>query len=186
MQGLSNSFRTLVLLSLSICIVSIGGFLEPTLQFELALAPRNTQQWWGLVTHVFVHRDWAHLASNLPPLIVFLVLIGLRNARYLVLCLVLSIIISAAILWLIGRPGMHIGASGLVFALFGVIVGNALFYRALFDILIAGVVFALYGGLLFGILPSDPHISWEGHLAGLIGGSGELDTRSTRCYQQSI
>ena len=38
----------------------------------------------------------------------------------------------------------------------------------LLSVFIAVAVF--YGGLIFGLLPLGGYVSWEGHLAGLIGG----------------
>ena len=35
---------------------------------------------------------------------------------------------------------------------------------------VAVIAFALYGGVLWGVLPSNPAISWEAHLFGFIGG----------------
>jgi membrane associated rhomboid family serine protease len=32
------------------------------------------------------------------------------------------------------------------------------------------VLFFMYGGLLLGVLPGQPGISWQGHLFGAIGG----------------
>ena len=72
--------------------------------------------------------------------------------------------------WLMGREGVHIGASGLVFGYFGYLVARGLFERSLVSILIAVAVAVFYGGLIFGILPLDGFVSWEGHLFGLIGG----------------
>ena len=38
-------------------------------------------------------------------------------------------------------------------------------------IIIGSVLVALsYGGLVFGVLPGQPGISWEGHLFGFVGG----------------
>ena len=33
-----------------------------------------------------------------------------------------------------------------------------------------GAAFALYGGVLWGVLPGNPGISWEAHLFGFVGG----------------
>jgi membrane associated rhomboid family serine protease len=40
----------------------------------------------------------------------------------------------------------------------------------LFAILLSILVFLLYGGTIWGVLPSRPGISWQGHLFGFLGG----------------
>ena len=37
-------------------------------------------------------------------------------------------------------------------------------------VVVALVVLVLYAGAIFGLMPNDPHISWEGHLSGAIVG----------------
>lgn len=37
-------------------------------------------------------------------------------------------------------------------------------------LLIGVVVFAVYGGVLWGVLPTASGISWQGHLGGALGG----------------
>ena len=73
-------------------------------------------------------------------------------------------------LWLFGRSGAHIGASGLVFALFGLLLANAVFRRGVVDILIGVGVALGYWGLLFGLFPTETRVSWDGHLIGFVGG----------------
>jgi membrane associated rhomboid family serine protease len=42
--------------------------------------------------------------------------------------------------------------------------------RRLAAIVVAVAVGVVYGGLVFGVLPGQPGISWQGHLFGAIGG----------------
>jgi membrane associated rhomboid family serine protease len=49
-------------------------------------------------------------------------------------------------------------------------LSRSVFERSFWAILGSVVVFFLYGGALFGVLPGQPGISWEGHLFGFIGG----------------
>ena len=68
------------------------------------------------------------------------------------------------------RSAYHVGASGLVFGYFGVLMGRAVIGRSLPSIAIAVVTVALYGGLLWGVLPIRSFVSFESHLFGLIAG----------------
>jgi membrane associated rhomboid family serine protease len=65
---------------------------------------------------------------------------------------------------------LHIGASGVVFGYLGFLLSRGLFERSIGSILMSVVVGVLYGGAIWGILPGQIGISWQGHLFGLIGG----------------
>ncbi len=49
--------------------------------------------------------------------------------------------------------------------------GKAYFERSFISILIAVVVGLVYGGALWGILPGQRGVSWEGHLFGFLAGA---------------
>ncbi|MDX6327796.1 MAG: hypothetical protein QOI83_179, partial [Streptomycetaceae bacterium] len=42
--------------------------------------------------------------------------------------------------------------------------------RRLLDIAVGLIIAALYGSILWGVLPTAQGVSWQGHLFGLIGG----------------
>jgi membrane associated rhomboid family serine protease len=74
--------------------------------------------------------------------------------------------------WLFASPlSIHIGASILIFGFLGFLLFRGYFQRNLPSIAISVVVALAYGGLVWGVLPSDPRISWQGHLFGFIGGA---------------
>ena len=62
------------------------------------------------------------------------------------------------------------GASGLIFGYFGFLVARGWYERKLVSILVAVLTVLLYGGIVWGILPSVGQVSWEGHLFGLLAG----------------
>jgi membrane associated rhomboid family serine protease len=72
--------------------------------------------------------------------------------------------------WLFARDASHIGASGLTFGMmFFVFTVGALRWdrRA---IALSLIVFFLYGGMIWGIFPYDPQISYESHFFGAVIG----------------
>ncbi len=78
--------------------------------------------------------------------------------------------------WLIGpERTVHIGASGLVFGYLSYLVSRGIFARKLSYLLGGVVVLAVYGGALWGLLPT-PGISWQGHLFGAVGGIAAAST----------
>ena len=73
--------------------------------------------------------------------------------------------------WLIGAPNsVHIGASGVVFGYFGYLLLRGYFDRSAFSITASMLVILFYGSFLWGVLPNQPGVSWEGHLFGFLGG----------------
>jgi membrane associated rhomboid family serine protease len=73
--------------------------------------------------------------------------------------------------WLFGVPGsVHIGASILIFGYLGFLLLRGYFQRNFVSIFLSIIVSFLYGGLVLGMLPFSPGISWEGHLFGFLGG----------------
>ena len=72
--------------------------------------------------------------------------------------------------WLLARSATHIGASGVVFGYLGFLLAAGFFERSLRAITLGVVTGLAYGGLLWGVLPTRPGISWESHLFGLLAG----------------
>jgi hypothetical protein len=77
-----------------------------------------------------------------------------------------GIVITGLFTWLIGRPALHIGASGVVYMLAAFLCFKGIFSKQYQLTALAFVVVFLYGSLLWYVFPVDPEISWEGHLSG--------------------
>jgi membrane associated rhomboid family serine protease len=132
--------------------------------------PRTIDEWDGIVWAPLLHADWDHLIANSVP---FLVLGLLATAGGMGQFLGVTAIIwlaSGVGTFLIGQPGVHLGASGVIFGFLTFLLVRGLFARSVPQILIAVAVFAIYGSVLWGVLPNQPGISWEGHLSGAVGG----------------
>jgi len=73
--------------------------------------------------------------------------------------------------WLFAKaPSVHVGASGLVYGLFGYIFVAGVIRRDRRAIAAALLVCFLYGTLVWGVLPIKPGVSWETHLAAALIG----------------
>jgi len=156
----------------AIWLVSIVGFVSDPFTYALALVPRDVWHLPGVITMALLHKDFGHLFANTLPLIAFGLLLLTRGAGYFMRGVGLVTLGGGVLLWLFGRSAAHIGASGLVFGLFGLLVARALYARSAESMLIATVVMLGYGGLVWGVFPTDASVSWDGHLAGLLAGVG--------------
>lgn len=125
----------------------------------------------GILAAPFLHADAAHLAANTVPLAVMGVIAALRDRRGMWTALTVALVVSGLGVWLISPPNsVTVGASGVVFGLFGYLLARGIVMRRLGDFLIALLIFLVYGSLIWGVLPTSPYVSWQAHLFGFIGG----------------
>jgi len=73
--------------------------------------------------------------------------------------------------WLFGSNAYHIGASGVILGLWAFIIADAYFRRSTRAIVIALAALILYPSFLFTVFDFRPHISWAGHMSGLVSGA---------------
>jgi len=132
--------------------------------------PRETNGIYGIVSSVFVHGSWKHLFNNSLPLLVLGTALFHFYKNLASRVWFYSIIYTGILLWLGGRPSFHIGASGLVYALASFLFFSGFIRKHRNLMALSMCVVFLYGGMVWGIFPSQEHISWEAHLFGAING----------------
>jgi membrane associated rhomboid family serine protease len=142
-----------------------GGYLS-----NFGIEPRQIGDAYTIASAPFIHADVAHLGSNLAAFVVLGSLVLLQGLRYFVKASAVIILLGGALVWLLGRPGDHIGASGWIFGLWSLVIALAWFDRSPRNIAIALAVVFFYGGMVFGVLPTQGYISFESHLFGAIAG----------------
>ncbi|MCG8573071.1 MAG: rhomboid family intramembrane serine protease [Spirochaetes bacterium] len=133
--------------------------------------PRNVYGLIGIITWPFLHADWPHILSNSMPLLVLLVVVFTFFKRIAWPVTIVVVTLGGLLVWIFGRPYIHIGASGLIYGLVAFLFFCGLFRGDFKSILIAVIVALAYGGLIYGVFSSDPTISWEGHLFGAGAGA---------------
>lgn len=146
------------------------------------ILPRTVDGLDGVAWAPLLHFGWGHLISNSVPFLVLGWLVLAGGIRQFVGVTAVVWLVAGAGTWLIGVPGHHAGASGVIFGWMVFLLLRGFAQRSVAQILVAVVLFVYWGGMLWGMLPGQPGISWEGHLSGALGGvlATWLVARSTR------
>lgn len=144
---------------------ALGGALDSD-----GIVPRDFTEWDNVIWYPLLHFGWDHLIANSVPLLVLGFLATSGGLKQFFQVTVVVWLTGGLGTWLFGSWGVHLGASGLVFGYLTFLLVRGLFARATGQIAVALVVFAIYGAMLWGVLPGQPGISWEGHLFGALGG----------------
>jgi membrane associated rhomboid family serine protease len=134
------------------------------------IEPRQIDGLEGVVLAPLLHGGWSHIISNSIPFLVLGALVMTYGLQRWITATAVITVGAGFATWLMARSGNHIGASILVFGYFGFLLGMAWFERSLKSIGIAVVVAVIYGGLIWGVVPSGSGVSWEGHLFGVVAG----------------
>ncbi|MBS1552128.1 MAG: rhomboid family intramembrane serine protease [Bacteroidetes bacterium] len=156
-----------------VCILWIVQFIQYSFETNLSsygILPRKAAGLLGILTSPLIHADFSHLISN--SLTLFLLLFGILYFYRSSVIKVFFIIylIDGLLVWIFARQSFHIGASGLVYGFAGFLFFSGVFRKDKRSIALSLLIVFLYGGMIWGILPTDPQISFESHLfGGVIG-----------------
>lgn len=132
--------------------------------------PRTSDGLKGILFSPFIHADFSHLISNSLPLFLlgFMLIYFYRRISYRIFFILYFL--SGISVWFFGRDAWHIGASGVVYAMAAFHFVSGIIRSDVRLLTLSVVVVFLYGGLVWGLLPIRPEISWEGHLSGAVAG----------------
>lgn len=135
------------------------------------IIPRNIMGLRGIILAPFLHADFAHLIANTVPFCILAWLVMLQDTNDFFLVTGYSMVVSGMGVWLFAQPNsITVGASGVIFGYLGFLMFRGYFQKKPASIALSLIVIFLYGGMIWGVLPSNPHISWLAHLFGFIGG----------------
>jgi len=137
---------------------------------RFGIYPRSVIGLRGIVFAPFLHGGVFHLIANTIPFVVLGWLIMLRETTDFFVVSAVSALVGGFGTWLLGRPSFHIGASGVIFGFLGYLLARGWFDRKPFSIALSLFVGITYGSMIWGVLPLNRWVSWEGHLFGFLGG----------------
>jgi len=165
--GYARLLAGIVLLLWAVLAVDLllGGTLR-----GFGVRPREVGGLVGIPLHPLLHVGVFHLLMNTIGIAALGGLVLLRDERDFWLTTTFGVLVGGTGTWLLGSAGVHIGASGVVFAYFGYLLTTGLFERRIGALVLSAIVFLAWGGLLLGLLPGQRGISWEGHLFGFLAG----------------
>lgn len=158
-----------------IFILYLIKFLEVGMEWDfthLGVYPMQQKGAFGIFAHPLVHSSFKHLFANTIPFF-FLSWCLFYFYRGIAPYIFFTIWIGCGLLtFLIGKPGWHIGASGIIYGLAFFLFFSGLLRKHIPLIAISLLITFLYGGLVWNMFPqfAKADTSWEGHLGGAITG----------------
>lgn len=151
-------------------LVKVFEILSKTDLYFLGIYPRTVHGLFKIFTSPLIHSDFSHLISNTSAIFVLTFFLFYMYLRTAIRVFLIIYIVHGFITWFIGRSAYHIGSSGLIYGLAVYLFFMGTFRRDTASIAVSLLVTFLYGSIAWGILPVDPHISFEAHLSGAVVG----------------
>lgn len=148
-------------------------FADVYLGLELArfgLRPRDPWGLLGVVSAPLLHGNFEHLFSNTAPLLVSLTTMLYLYPNSALRALPMLWLGTGLLAWMIGRPSIHVGASGLIYGMLAYVFVSGMLRQDMRSMAVSLFVWFMYGSMVWGILPIRTGMSWEMHLSGAVLG----------------
>lgn len=118
----------------------------------------------------FLHANTKHLINNTFVLFCLTSILFAQGTQKATLIIINILLLKSLFVWLFARKAIHIGASGLIMGIFSYLLYKSYLSPNAITIGITILLLYYFSILFFSILPSEKHVSFEGHLSGLISG----------------
>ncbi len=137
---------------------------------DYGVLPRSFSHLYGIFTMPFLHADLQHILANTAPLFVLTSFLFYFYRKFFGWVYMYIYLLAGFWTWIIGRPDVHIGASGVVYGLTSYIFFSGAWSKNYRLAAISLLIIFLYGSIIWGIFPTEKTVSWEGHLSGFVAG----------------
>jgi membrane associated rhomboid family serine protease len=170
-------YKSMLIPGFLVILLWVIKIVEASFQFSLAgygLLPHTLSGLRGILFSPLLHADWKHLSANSAPL--FLLASGLfyYYGKKAMTILFLCWFVTGLWVWIFALDsGIHIGASGVVYALATFHFTGGVLRREPRMMAFSLLVVFLYGSMVWGVIPDffpEKNISWESHLLGGLAG----------------
>jgi len=164
------TFQTVLVIALLFVVFGLENAFDLNL-YWLGVKPREMVGLLGIVTSPIKHHDLSHIINNSLLLVILLIGFFLHvPAKSSLLKLLLISLVCNIWLWIGGRSAWHFGASGVVYGLFFFMLTLAIRFRKRELVLFILSCLVVSAGFFVGLFPTEPTISYEGHIFGGIAG----------------
>ncbi|WKD60537.1 Rhomboid family protein [Corynebacterium ciconiae DSM 44920] len=157
-----------------VVVLWVVFFVQQTGALNLSwfgIHPRDTSTLWHVLTWSFLHANMDHLIGNTVTGALFAFLVGVTGKRTFWEVTIIAAITGGLAAWFLGYPGTnHIGASGVIYGWLSYLIVRGVFNRSLRQIILGVVLAFTYSGFVWGVIPTEAAVSWQGHLGGALGG----------------
>ncbi len=138
---------------------------------SFGIRPRSVESLPAILVAPLLHFGFSHLAANSLPFLVLGTITRMSGRRDFWIATGFAVLGSGLTAWLLAAPNsVTAGASGLIFGWLTYLLVRGLIAGNWMQILIAAIVFGFFGGMLWGVFPTVPGVSWQAHLGGAAGG----------------
>lgn len=174
-RGTPASVRALTVIIGFVALLYVIEIVDTALDHRLdreGVEPQQVDGLSGILFAPLLHLGWEHLLGNTVPLLVLGFLVLVSGVRLWLGVTAITWLVGGLGTWLVAPTGtIHLGASVLIFGWLVFLLLRGFVTGRLRQILLGVVILFLYGGILWGVLPGQPGISWQGHLFGAVGGA---------------
>jgi membrane associated rhomboid family serine protease len=134
------------------------------------ILPRTREGLKGILFSPLIHGSWTHLFNNSLPFFISTTAIFIFYPKASRNAFMGIYFLTGLLVWSFGRQSYHVGASGLNYGFLTFLFFMGIFRKDNRSLALSFLVLFLYSGLIAGLFPGDPRISWESHIAGAITG----------------
>lgn len=137
---------------------------------HFGIFPRSVNGIVGVIAGPFIHANFEHIFNNSIPLLILGTALFYFYKEIALKVFLWAFFMVGLWTWSSAREAFHIGASGVLYALFSFILFSGFIRKNTNLIALSFFVAFLYGSMIWGIFPIDFKISFEGHFWGFAAG----------------
>lgn len=169
-KSVSRALYIPTMLILTLWLIKGFEFISGLSLVPFGIYPLKTEALPGVLLAPLIHADLGHLFNNTFSLLVLTTTLFYFYRPIAFKVFILVWLVTGLCVWLGGRKAYHIGASGVVYGIASFLFFSGILRKNIKLLAISLMVIFMYGGLIWGIFPIFPEMSWESHLFGGVTG----------------